>query len=282
MSLKSSALILIRTFEAFGIDLVKLTSSLSGLVKYPADLLSYIALSKNVQNGLLSQFLFRRLTFYPVLHDHRDKAGVSRGHYFHQDLSIANAVFHARPSIHLDIGSRIDGFVSHLLSFDQRVELADIRPLASFHPLVNFREIDLSKPISTTLARKFDSISCLHALEHIGLGRYGDPVDPLGHLKAIKNLSLLLSINGFLYLSFPIATSSRVDFNAHRVFSLKDSYSLFKECGLRVVRFIYVNDNGDLVDPSVASFDLMSVLEVVPHLNYGCGIWTLCHENPGA
>jgi hypothetical protein len=40
-------------------------------------------------------------------------------------------------------------------------------------------------PYGSTPDGYCDSLSCLHALEHFGLGRYGDPIDPRGHEKGI-------------------------------------------------------------------------------------------------
>ena len=93
----------------------------------------------------------------------------------------------------------------------------------------------------------FSSISCLHALEHMGLGRYGDPIDPLGHHKAVKNLASMLSPNGTLYLSHPCGRIGRTEFNAHRVITLLEMKHLFDSLSLQVVSFSYVDDNGCLV-----------------------------------
>src|SRR6516165_5825430 len=67
---------------------------------------------------------------YPVLSDYKESAGAARGHYFHMDLWAARKIFTAAPRHHVDIGSRIDGFVAHLLAF-RDVEVVDIRPLSS-------------------------------------------------------------------------------------------------------------------------------------------------------
>jgi SAM-dependent methyltransferase len=115
-----------------------------------------------------------------------------------------------------------------------------------------------------------DSVSCLHALEHFGLGRYGDPIDPDGHLKGLAALSRLVRPGGVLYLSVPIGPD-RIEFNAHRVFSVPYLLGLFRE-DLDVLAFSYVDDDGDLHenvpldgDASAASFGC----------TYGCGIFEL-------
>ena len=69
------------------------------------------------------------------------------------------------------------------------------------------------------LAESTDSLSCLHALEHFGLGRYGDPVDYDGYLKGFDNLYRILKPGGRLYFSVPMGPQ-RIEFDAHRVFSM--------------------------------------------------------------
>jgi hypothetical protein len=68
-----------------------------------------------------------------------------------------------------------------------------------------------------SLVNNCDSLSCLHALEHFGLGRYGDPIDPLGHESGLSNMSKILKSGGRFYLSLPLGIE-RVEFNANRVF----------------------------------------------------------------
>jgi hypothetical protein len=62
-----------------------------------------------------------------------------------------------------------------------------------------------------------DSISCLHAIEHFGLGRYGDPIDPEGHIKGFNNIVRMPKPDSRLFISVPIASRTQVCFNAHRV-----------------------------------------------------------------
>ena len=84
-----------------------------------------------------------------------------------------------------------------------------------------------------------DSISCLHALEHFGLGRYGDPIDPDGHLKGIKNISKMLVGEGKFYLSVPIGPQ-RIEFNGHRVFSMPYLLKILLQVFV-VITFSYID-----------------------------------------
>ena len=122
-----------------------------------------------------------------------------RGHYFHQDLLVARGIYEADPRRHIDIGSRTDGFVAHVAVF-RGIEILDIRQLSSEVENVRFRRADLME-LPADLVQCTDSLSSLHALEHFGLGRYGDPVDIEGHVKALGNMHHMLERKGTLYLS---------------------------------------------------------------------------------
>jgi hypothetical protein len=106
---------------------------------------------------------------------------------FTRDLYVARLVNLAMPKKHLDIGSRTDGFVAHVASF-REIELIDIRVINSNIKNVVFRQANLME-LPPDLIDYCDSISSLHAIEHFGLGRYGDPIDYFGHLKAINNIT---------------------------------------------------------------------------------------------
>ena len=200
-----------------------------------------------------------------ILRDYADTAGSATGHYFHQDLLVAKLIFENNPERHIDIGSRVDGFVAHVASF-RKIEVVDVRPLEkSVHDNITFKQADLMFPQDLG---QTDSLSCLHAIEHFGLGRYTDPIDIDGHTKGIKNLVDLVSDGGRLYISFPIGQDDEVHFNAHRVFhplSILKHPSIAEHMTLR--RFDFVDDAGDL------HLDL-DVESVVGKPHYGCGIYT--------
>ena len=55
-------------------------------------------------------------------------------------------------------------------------------------------------------------------IEHIGLGRYGDPLDCLGSIKALKEVARVIKMGGYFLFSVPVSHTPRIEFNAHRVF----------------------------------------------------------------
>ncbi|MDA9281290.1 DUF268 domain-containing protein [Pseudomonadales bacterium] len=175
------------------------------------------------------------------------------------------------PGRHIDVGSRIDGFVAHLACV-RTIEVFDIRPLSVNIQNVTFRQWDI-----TQSAKEFhgvsDCVSCLHTLEHIGLGRYADKVDPDGWKLGFKNLSMLLSYGGHLWLSVPIGRE-HVGFNAHRVFDPATIRDYGIVLGLALEEFTYY-DGSDL-NTSVSIDDDMKRMAIV---DYGLGIFLFRKEN---
>ncbi len=203
---------------------------------------------------------------FPILSDFAEQAGEATGHYFHQDLLVASYIFSAKPELHLDIGSRIDGFVAHVAAF-REIQVMDVRELKGLaHSNIKFIQADLTvdNPANRQIA---DSISCLHAIEHFGLGRYGDPLNPEGHRIGFKNIVKMLKAGGTLYISFPIGEATSVHFNAHRVFHPNEIFTWGNPGELELMRFDFVDDRGELHK----SFPLR---EEVPAVKFGCGIYT--------
>lgn len=211
---------------------------------------------------------FSIATLYPILTDKYEQGGVMSGHYFHQDLYIARLINLANPKKHLDIGSRTDGFVAHVASF-REIELIDIRDIESKVKNIVFRKADLME-LPPDLVNYCDSISSLHAIEHFGLGRYNDPIDYWGYLKAINNITKILKEGGYFYFSVPIGPQ-RIEFNAHRVFSVKYLIDLLSN-DFNIKSFSYVNDKGDFFEDAELTNDNIQSNFGCQH---GCGIFTL-------
>jgi hypothetical protein len=179
---------------------------------------------------------------YPCLHDKDDDAWVCKWHYFHQDLLVASEIFKDNPEKHVDIASRIDWFIAHLATF-REVEVLDIREIDSKVKNIKFKQADLMN-IWDDLKDYTPSISCLHAIEHFWLWRYWDSIDINWHIKGLDNIYMMLKKWGTLYFSTPI-WKQRIEFNAHRVFSVKYLCDYFKD-KYEIEKFAYVDDNGDL------------------------------------
>jgi SAM-dependent methyltransferase len=245
---------------AFGIDMRRFIPALIGL---PSVLREYRALKK--QNKAIGSKWKLRFTM-PVTEDRYSSAGKVSGHYFHQDLLVARKIFQRKPVKHVDVGSRIDGFVAHVATF-RPIEVFDIRPLDVGIPNIIFKHVDLMDP-EMELKDYCDSLSCLHVLEHLGLGRYGDQIDINGHLRGFNNLHKLLQRGGILYLSVPIGPE-RINFNAHRVFAIKTVLEMAKD-RFELIGFSYVDDKGDLYEDVILD---LSMIANNCWCYYGCGIF---------
>ena len=229
-----------RTLQAlglFGIDLRRFYRALVGLPPFVRDALKYRAAAA------AGPFTIRVSELRPALDDRMEQAGSAYGHYFYQDLWAARKIYTNRPNRHVDVGSRIDGFIAHLLVF-MDVEVIDIRPLHSSVGGLTFRQADASR-LDDYADMSIPSLSCLHAAEHFGLGRYGDPIDPEAPFRVMGELQRVLAPGGTLYFSVPIG-HERVCFNSHRVFSPQTVLRTL--CNLRLVSFSVVDDEGRFVE----------------------------------
>jgi hypothetical protein len=203
------------------------------------------------------------MNFMPCLHDRYEEGGTTKNEYFWQDLLVAQWIFEAQPRRHVDVGSRVDGFVAHVASY-REIEVFDVRPISTRIPGVVFRQADLMETDASTRAGGYcDSVSCLHAVEHFGLGRYGDPIDPRGYERGIENMARLLSPCGRLYLSTPVGIE-RVEFNANRVFDPRTIIDCARASGLQLEQLTLIGTNGT-VRPLDATDSVLRDLASTPY-----------------
>lgn len=244
-----------------GFDILKFLSFFSGIAFYYKD---YRSLKKQMK--IKNEVVFGKL--YPILNERYSDSGIMKGHYFHQDLLVARKIYANKPLRHIDIGSRIDGFVAHVAVF-REIEIFDIRSLQSTVTNITFKQADLMQ-LPENMIECCDSLSSLHAIEHFGLGRYGDPINIDGHLKAINNLHLMLKPNGKFYFSVPIG-KQRIEFNAHRIFSIGYLLQILSD-KFKIDSFNYVDDVGDLHEHATITEESISSNF---NCEYGCGIFEL-------
>lgn len=164
--------------------------------------------------------------------------------YFLQGTWCARKIFTEKPQEHHDIGSQaiMVGIISQFV----KSTMVDIRPLAITLPGLSFVEGDITKlPFPD---HSITSLSSICVIEHIGLGRYGDPLDTFGTEKAAKELTRVLAKGGSLYISVPIDRANKHYFNAHRAFTREYILSLFKSLTLAEETYIYGKDLQPMYD----------------------------------
>lgn len=177
---------------------------------------------------------------YPRLHDRTGTTPIDT-HYFYVNGWAMRRINAQQPAQHLDIGSQI--IFVNLLSAIVPVIFVDYRPLqVKLKGLTCLAASILQLPFAD---KTFESLSCLHVAEHIGLGRYGDPLDPQGTGKAAKELTRVLRRGGSLYFAVPVGRP-RLCFNAHRVHTVEMICKYFSR--LDLVELSGVHDDGRFVE----------------------------------
>lgn len=155
--------------------------------------------------------------------------------YFFQDTWAARKIFELKPVHHHDVGSSAK--TMGILSQYVPVTMVDIRPLPVNLPDLNFIEGSiLNLPFQDG---SIESLSSLCVVEHIGLGRYGDPLDAFGSEKAIKEIQRVVKAGGTIIISLPVDTKNTVYFNAHRAFTREYILKLFDGFEVLEERFQY-------------------------------------------
>jgi len=120
------------------------------------------------------------------------------------------------------------------------VIVSSLMALAVFPFTKEFQAFDINIGVFFLIA-----ISSIGVIGHIGLGRYGDEIDPNGHVKAIKNICNLTIESGLIYILVPVGKKG-VEFNSHRVLDPKEIINYFKENNCELLEFNLVNDFGNL------------------------------------
>jgi SAM-dependent methyltransferase len=178
--------------------------------------------------------------------------------YIYHPAWAARILKKTQPSMHIDISSTLN-FCAIASAFVP-VEFYDYRPAKLALDNLICRQGDLTQlPFEDG---SVESLSCMHVVEHVGLGRYGDVLDPDGDLKAIAELKRVLASGGSLLFVTPVG-KPKIRYNAHRIYSYDQVVSYF--AGLQIQQFALVDDKDRfLVDANPAYANQQE---------YGCGCW---------
>lgn len=201
------------------------------LKRFFADYRMYRKLSKLSPNPAFAQ---KTADLFPRIYDN-----VSDHHidpvYFFQGCWCAKKIFENKPACHYDIGSQV-AMVGVISQFTPTT-MIDIRPITLKLPGLSFiKGSILALPFKDG---EIASLSSICVIEHIGLGRYGDPLDPFGSEKAIAEMIRVLAPGGSLYLTVPVDSESRVYFNAHRAFTREHILKLASPLAVVEEKYIY-------------------------------------------
>lgn len=213
------------------------------------------------------RFVSRWQDRYPCLYDKTTTTSFD-SHYTYHPAWAARILARNRPESHVDISSTLH--FCTLISAFLPVKFYDYRPAGLHLSGLTCGTVNL-------LALPFAdgsvcSLSCMHVVEHIGLGRYGDSLDPDGDLKAISELKRVLSVGGNLLFVVPVGTP-KIMFNAHRIYSYEQVVSSFSE--LELIEFALIPDilqKGGLIEPATK--------ELADAQRYGCGCFWFRKREP--
>ena len=234
------------------------TKILSGLAKYP----SYLKDLRDYSKMEGAEPVRLRDT-YPCLFDKTSTTHID-AHYFYQDIWAFKKIIQQKPKLHVDVGSNVKfvGFTAAIT----KVQFVDIRPLevSNLDNFENVRGSILEMPYESNTLK---SVSCLHVAEHIGLGRYGDNLDPFGTMKAARELSRCLAKGGHLYFSLPVG-KPRLCFNAHRIHSPKQILDYFND--LKLMEFSGTDDKKRFIQ----NIDI----DILEEAKYACGMFWFTKE----
>jgi len=173
-------------------------------------------------NTMVKNDRFQKVEWYPCLFDNLSHTPLDPT-YFFQDTWAAKHIFHLKPKHHYDVGSaaKTVGIISQFVP----TTMIDIRPIELELEGLFFKKGSILKlPFEDN---SLETISSLCVVEHIGLGRYGDLIDPFGSEKAIVELKRVLKIGGVILFSVPVDDDNKIYFNAHRAFTREYILELF-------------------------------------------------------
>ena len=228
------------------------------LIRFPKNiirLLEFFGEYRRFKKLSDGRFSVKLKDIYPCL---KDKTAITPfdQHYIYHPAWAARVLARTKPAYHVDISSKLS--FSTIVSAFVPVRFYDYRPAdmklsgleSAFADLNGLPFEDDSQP----------SISCMHTIEHIGLGRYGDVIDTKGDLKAIDELKRVVKPGGDVLFVTPVGTP-RIEYNAHRVYSYEQIISYFAP--LQLVEFALVPDEGGFIDNADVS--------LAEKQHYGCG-----------
>jgi len=233
---------------------------LNNFTKLPRFLFEFIRIKRDA-----TEWDCHFIDLLPVLSDNTTSMGFDTHYVYHTGWA-ARVLNEYAPTEHVDISSSIM-FCSIASAF------LPIRHYDYRQPILNISGLicgnqDLGK--LTFFDNSIDSLSCMHVIEHIGLGRYGDPINAVGDEIASRELVRVLAPGGRLLIVLPVAETARIRFNGHRIYNFQKVIKLFYD--LELVEFSFLNDVNH-------KFTRFASKEDIIGSNYGCGCFVFRKQN---
>jgi len=221
----------------------------------------------NLQKKSKIRFTLDESNFYPCLYDNTLNTRYDR-HYVYHPAWAARIIRDNKPTKHIDISSSL--YFCSMLSAFIPVDFYDYRPANLL--LDNLKSVAGDLINLPFTSNTIESISCMHTVEHVGLGRYGDPLNYDGDIKAINELKRVLKPGGTLLFVVPVGAKDVICFNAHRIYTKEQVLNLFSDLELKEFTLIpeKEEDGGLIKDPS---------LELLNTQFYGCGCFWFTKRN---
>jgi len=228
------------------------------LIRFPKKIVRLFSVVNEMQKFNATndgRFSVKVKDIYPCLKDKISTTPFDQ-HYIYHPAWAARILAQTKPIRHTDFSSILS--FSSIISAFIPTTFYDYRPAALQLDNLESKAADLTNlPIANA---SLSSISCMHTIEHIGLGRYGDAIDPSGDIKAAIELQRIVSAGGDILFVTPVG-KQRIEFNAHRVYAYETVLNLFSDCMLQ--EFSLIPDSGGLIT------NANPVL--VQQQQYGCG-----------
>lgn len=196
---------------------------------------------------------------YPCLNEKTENTFFD-AHYIYHTAWAARVLKETNPEIHVDISSAL--YFNVIVSAFMNIRFYDYRPANVKLDNLHCDKADLlSLPFADNSVA---SLSCMHTVEHVGLGRYGDTLDYDGDIKAMEELNRVLAKEGNLLFVVPICGRPRIQFNAHRIYSYRQIIENFS--GLKLIKYSLIPDNG--IEAGIIE---NATEELSNQQKYGCG-----------
>ena len=196
---------------------------------------------------------------HPCLNEKTESTSFD-AHYIYHTAWAARVLKETNPEIHVDISSAL--YFNVIVSAFINIKFYDYRPA---NIKLDNLQCDKAGLLSLPFAdNSVASLSCMHTVEHVGLGRYGDALDYDGDIKAMKELSRVLATDGDLLFVVPVCGTPRIQFNAHRIYSYQQIIDNFSN--LKLMKYSLIPDNG--IEVGIIE---NATEELSNQQKYGCG-----------